>query len=596
MKPLDPKLMKYAGAARRYVIIISIIGFITALLVIAQIISLSFFISPIVDGKMTLGERLARPLPFIVLACVLVIRAALVYYRESLGHRAAAEVIIELRKQVIESAKTQGTRWAAKNGPHTVSLVTRGLDALTPYFVRYLPQLILSSTVTPLTLVVMAYFDLLSAVTALISIPLIPIFMIIVGRLTQEFSDHKLKTMEKLGSQVLDLLSGLVTLRALGRAKGPEKQIRKIGDDYNASTMATLRLAFLSGAILEFIATLSVAVVAVGVGFRLVSGSLSLSTGLIVIMLAPEVYQPLRQVGFQFHASADGVSAFNAALKIIESAKQDQGQTKVDFSGRDIKLDKVSIVARGRYAPFQASGLIRSGKITALSGPSGIGKSSLTMAILGLQEITEGRIVLQDGHSPAVDLSTCSADEKLASSTWIAQQPLLFPGTILSNVLLGSGIYAESYSALPKAEQSKLLSAAKQIGFDQVVEHFPSGWDTPLGAGGIGLSVGQRQRLALTRALLNPKSLVILDEPTAHLDAPSEDNIAVALNSLAEAGAIVLVIAHRKSLLKLANDVIVLEDHVFDQSELEAALIETEETEPDQAPEFNTFFTQGGEL
>ncbi|WP_243106670.1 ABC transporter transmembrane domain-containing protein [Actinomyces lilanjuaniae] len=284
MKPLDPRLLRHARAARRYIATTTLSGGVVAGLVIAQAVLVSQAVAPAV-----VGSGSARSVPALVLALGLVVvaRPLVLYLQESLAHRAATRTVIDLRRQVLQHAVALGPRWLALHGSDTATLLTRALEDLEPYFVRYLPQLLLAATVTPATTVVLLTQDLPSTVVVICTIPLIPVFMILIGRMTQAYSQERLEAMERLGGQVLDLLAGLPTLKALGREKGPAARVRALGRAYNRTTMSTLRVAFLSGAVLEFITTLSVAIVAVQVGFRLLYGNLDLSTGLLVLMIAP---------------------------------------------------------------------------------------------------------------------------------------------------------------------------------------------------------------------------------------------------------------------------------------------------------------------
>ena len=308
--------MRYAHAARRYIAITALAGGMTALLVVAQAVLISRSVSPIITSRTALSAVAPR---IALLALVMAARVIILYTQEALAHRAATRTIIELRRHVLQHAAALGPRWQAEHSSDTATLLTRGLDDLEPYFTRYLPQLLLAATVTPLTALVMLVEDLPSAIAVACTIPLIPIFMILIGRLTQHHSEERLTAMERLGGQVLDLLAGLPTLKALGREIGPAGRVRALGRAYNTATMQTLRIAFLSGAVLEFITTLSVAIIAVQVGFRLLFGHMDLATALLVIMIAPEIYQPLRQVGFHFHASANGVAAANAVFEILDT-------------------------------------------------------------------------------------------------------------------------------------------------------------------------------------------------------------------------------------------------------------------------------------
>lgn len=541
MKPLDPRLLRYAKSARRYILEIAILGTLVAGLVIAQAFLISAAASPVVTRSATLQETL----PTIgLLTIVVAARGLILYFREARGHRAADQTIAELRQQVVTKAVDLGPRWRAKEGADTVTLVTRGLDDLGPYFVRYLPQLILVMTVTPATLLAILLLDFWSALVALLTIPLIPIFMILIGKLTQTASEKKLTAMERLGSQLLDLLTGLPTLRALGREKGPRKALVELSRKNTETTMQTLRIAFLSGGVLEFLATLSVALVAVQVGFRMVAGNIPLQTGLVIIMLAPEVFEPLRQVGAQFHASADGIAAANSCFQVLEQpSRAPGGKPAPAIRNTAIKFDRLSVAARGAWAPYDLTATIEPAQITALAGPSGSGKSTAVSILLGLEQPTRGNVQLIGQGEEQLSIQEIDLPSWWDQLAWVPQSPTIVPGTVRENVdTLRTGV--------------SLNRAADLTGFTQVVESLPLGWDTPIGLGGVGLSVGQRQRLALTRALVEEKPLLVLDEPTAHLDAMSEDQVVRILKHFRASGTTILVIAHRTAVLSVADRVI----------------------------------------
>ena len=524
----------------------ALLGTITALLVLAQALLISATLSPVVSGSASLRDVL----PVIGgIAAVFACRALVVAAREAVSTRAAAAAVCELRERVVDASITLGPRWRATHGAETTTLLSTGLEDLRPYFISFLPQLVLVCTVTPAALAVILLLDFWSALIALIVIPLIPIFMILIGRFTQAASEDKLASMKRLTAQLLDLMSGLPTLRALGREKAPRTHLRALGAANTKATMATLRVAFLSGGVLEFLTTLSVALVAVEVGMRLVFGNISLFHGLAVIMLAPEVFEPLRQVGAQFHASANGVTASRAAFDIIEEAAAvDSPGTAAcpDMSHTEIVLDGVGVRARGAWAPTPTSGVIRPGSVTALSGPSGAGKSTIVACLLADMTPDTGRILLSPSpsslthdESALTDISPSTWRQQIS---WVPQSPTLVPGTILDNM---GGLSLQ-----------ELNTAAAATGFDTVLAATPDGWDTAIGSGGVGLSVGQRQRLALTRALAARSQVVILDEPTAHLDALSEETVVRAIDAMREEGRTVIVIAHRAAMMEAADVVI----------------------------------------
>lgn len=539
--------MRYARAARRYILTTTVTGILTAALIVAQAWLIAHAISPVVDGTASFQD--VTGLLWALLA-VFLARGTVMLIQELLAHRAATETIVQLRKQIMDKSLRLGPRWQSEHGADTVTLATRGLDDLEPYFTRYLPQLLLASTVTPATVVVMLTQDLVSSLIVIFTIPLIPIFMILIGRLTARYSAERLESMERLGGQVLDLLAGLPTLKALGRENGPGRRVRALGEAYTATTMSTLRVAFISGAALEFITTLSVALVAVEIGlFRLLPGNLSLTTGLLVIMIAPEVYQPLRQVGFHFHASANGVAAAEAAFQILEAEEAPAGTLPApDLRETEIVIEQLGVRARGNWAPHNLNATITPGSLVALAGLSGAGKTTTSQVLLKLLPADQGQIRLRSGSHDLL-LADVAADSWWEQVTWVPQRPVFLPGTVRSN-LLGDDV--DATSPIP----AELTAAAQKTGFDEVLATLPNGWDTQLGQGGVGLSVGQRQRLALTRALVEQRQLVVLDEPTAHLDAASEQHVLDAVQALREQGRTVVVIAHRHSLIDLADTVI----------------------------------------
>ena len=302
------------------------------------------------------------------------------------------------------------------------------------------------------------------------------------------------------------------------------------------------------------------AIIAVEIGFRLVAGSMDLFTGLLVLMVAPEVYQPLRQVGFQFHASANGVAAAESVFEILETPVPEHGSLPApDLRTATIRLDAVSVAARGAWAPAGLSTTIRPGSLVALTGASGAGKTTTTQVLLGLLPADRGRVRVVpapegDGLDGAVDLSEIDPGTWWEQIVWVPQRPTITPGTVLENVLSNAPGDTAGNAAGPVP--AELVEAARATGFDEVVAGLPQGWDTLVGSGGVGLSVGQRQRLALTRALCSTAPLVVMDEPTAHLDAASEAHVLTAVRALHASGRTVVIIAHRPALIALAEQTV----------------------------------------
>jgi ATP-binding cassette subfamily C protein CydD len=542
-------------------VLTAVLGVIMSVAVVFQALVVARLVGTLASG----GELTAKALKngLIILAVIVAVRVAVAWVQERFAHRAATNTIAELRGAVIRHVVALGPRFEAEGGAaKAAQLVTRGLDALDAYFARYLPQLLMVVTVTPILLVVAGFVDWVSAIIMFATIPLIPIFMILIGRLTEAYSARRLKTMAHLGAQVMDLITGLPTLKALGREHGPAGRVRELSQAHQKATFGTVKIAFLSGAALELIATLSVALVAVSVGLRLQAGHMALVDGLAIIMIAPEIYLPLRNVGAHFHASANGVAASNRVFDLLAvPAPADGTRAAPDLTKASIVFDNVSVQAPGRdyQAPTGLSFRLPPGSLMALTGPNGAGKSTAAAVLLGLTAPTEGRVLVEpgDGGEP-IDLAQIDRRSWWEQIAWAPQRPVLLPGTVLENLL-------ESYDGeaelTPEAE-----AAARAASFSEVVAELPSGWRTPVGQGGIGLSVGQRQRLALARVFLRGEPLVILDEPTAHLDAATEAQILESITELGRQGRTVLLVAHRPALVSQAHTSVAVESTAFSEA------------------------------
>ncbi|MDM7831684.1 thiol reductant ABC exporter subunit CydD [Cellulomonas edaphi] len=539
MRPLDPRLLRHARAARGYVALTASLGIVTAGLVVAQALLLAHALGRAVHD----GADLSAIAPWVAwLAAVVGARTLVTALQERFAHRAATRAVAELREGVVAHAASLGPRWLATGqGPGVATLATRGLDALEPYFVRYLPQLVLAATVTPATLLVILGLDWVSAAVLVVVLPLVPLFMWLVGRLTQGRSERGLDAMRRLGAQTLDLLAGLPTLRAFGRERGPAARVQALGDAHRRATMGTLRIAFLSGLVLELLTTLSVALVAVGIGLRLVHGGLDLVTGLAVLVLAPEVFNSLRQVGAQFHAASDGVAAAAAAFAVLETPLPADGTRPCpDLARTTVRLRGVSVTSATGRTPDDLDLDVRPGEVVALAGPTGSGKSTAVEVALGLLAPDEGTVELVGpaGTTPLADVVRADYWSQVA---WLPQRPVLEPGAV-RDVVGGADDAARS-------------AAAALTGLGEVLDAAPAGWDTAVEQ----LSVGQRQRVALTRALLSAAPWVVLDEPTAHLDAAGERVVLDTVRALRTGGRTVLLVAHRASLLACADRVVALE-------------------------------------
>jgi ATP-binding cassette, subfamily C, bacterial CydD len=513
-------------------------GAVVAATTIASAVLLAHVLARAVTdpGSRTLGHW---AIPLAVLAGLWSVRAVVGWLQARLAQRGATAVIADLSEQVLRSVTARAPSHFADVSGDAAAVITRGLDGLRPYFTSYLPALVLAAVLTPATLAVIAIYDRLSAATVVITLPLIPLFMVLIGLATRSRSEAALAATITLQARLLDLVAGIPTLRALGRAGGSVRRIAELAAAHRRSTMATLRMAFLSALVLELLAALGVALVAVGVGLRLVYGEMSLSAGLTALLLAPEVFWPLRRVGAEFHAAQDGKSAADMAFELIgESAGRTQGTRSVQARGAELRMDRVTVVGRDGPRPESLSAVMEPGSVTVLTGPNGAGKSTALQVILGITEPTSGRVTIG-----GVDLADLDLESWWRQISWLAQRPAIVPGTVSENLNLFGKL-------------DDCGSACQQAGFDCVLETLPLGLHTVLGRGGAGLSLGQRQRLGLARTLGSPASVLLLDEPTAHLDTATEAKVLTAITDRARRGDTVIVVTHRDRVLDIADEVI----------------------------------------
>lgn len=532
MRPLDPRLLRHARATRSYLVACVGLGAVAAGLIVAQAALLSDGIVAVFQHGATLSGLRGT---LIALAAVVVGRAALAWAQEVAAARAAATAKTQLRGRLLTHLVRLGPDWlTGERSGELATLTTRGLDALDGYFARYLPQLILAALVPAIVLARILPADTVSAVIIGLTLPLVPVFMALVGLSTQDRTRRQFRMLSRLSHHFLDVVAGLPTLKAYGRARAQVATIREATDRYRRATMGTLRLAFLSSLVLELVAMLSVALVAVGIGLRLVAGHLDLRTALLVLILAPEAYLPLRQVGANYHASAEGLAAAEQVFAVLETPVPPT-RTRADIPEGPLVVDGVTVRYPDRAEPALDgfSLALSPGETVALTGPSGTGKSTLLRTLLGFTATQAGSVRLG-----GVDLSDADPLAWRARFSYLPQRPHLFTGTVADNIALGA----------PGAAPDAVRTAAEAAGLD-------IGLDTRVGEDGAGLSAGQRQRVALARVFLRDTPILLLDEPTANLDPGTEADIVRAVRRFA-AGRTVLLVAHRPALLPLADRVV----------------------------------------
>jgi ATP-binding cassette, subfamily C, bacterial CydCD len=542
VRPLDPRLLKYAKTTRNYMAFAAVNGIVTAVIVITQAIVLGELLASVFIGGKQFVDVKGQ---LFLLAVLVIVRAVSAWFSDYIAARSSAAAKSELRMAVLSRSAKLGPAWInSKRSSDLTNTATRGLDALDVYFSRYLPQLVLSAII-PLTVgIAILTQDVLSAVIVGFTVPLIPFFMALVGWVTQSKVDKQWHSMQALSGHFLDLVSGLPTLKAFNRSRFQAKTIRSVGEDYRTSTMGVLRISFLSSLVLELIATLSVALVAVGIGLRLVNGTIQLREGLIVLLLVPEAYLPLRQVGANFHAVAEGLEAANHMFEILEHPLVEEAQN----SGLECEApDKIVFNNLSYTYPLSNSPALSNltatftaGSVSVITGVSGSGKSTALSALLKFFAPSAGTIQIDD--TDLADLNTSSWRRQVA---YLPQNPWLPNGTVRDALLMAG-----------EATDSQLVSVCGRAGLDFSDQtQFPNGLETKISTSS-GLSAGQRRRIALARVFIRDSKVIILDEPTASVDGDTEELIIQAVQELSAAGKIVIAVAHRPAMISVADQVI----------------------------------------
>jgi ATP-binding cassette subfamily C protein CydD len=544
VRALDQRLMRRARPVRRLVALDVALGLAAAVLVLFQATLLARVVAQAFAGASL--QDVSRDL--VLLALAFAGRGLLAWGFELAGRRAASSVLSELRLALVERRlREQPLALDGVEAAEVATSAVQGVEGLEAYFARYLPQLVLASIVPVVVLGWVAAIDFTSAGVMLVTLPLVPVFMWLIGRYTEEQTRERWQALRLLSGHFLDVVRGLPTLQAFNRSRAQAGVLGEVGERYRRTTMATLRIGFLSGSVLELAATLGVALVAVEVGVRLTGGSLGLQAGLTVLVLAPELYLPLRQLAAQFHASADGLAVAERMLELLDAPRAvGAGGRLVPPTPRNapVRFEAVSFAypSRPGLVLDELELELLPGETVALVGPSGAGKSTVAGLLLRFAEPSSGCVTVG-----GIDLAECRTELWRRLIAWVPQRPTIFLGTVTENIRIGD----------QGASDRAVRDAAMLAGADRFIRSLPSGYETLVGDGGRALSAGERRRIALARAFVRDAPLVILDEPTADLDPRSADVVAEAVERL-RVGRTVLLIAHRPELVEHADRVVTL--------------------------------------
>lgn len=523
-------------------------GWLNGGLIVAQ----AYLLSAVIAGVFLDGRSLADVSTQMVwLLTVALARGVLRYFQHTTAQRLAVSAAGGLRTRLMEKLFDLGPVYSQEtHSGGLTTLVMQGLENLEAYFGQYIPQLILAAAI-PLTILAFVFpLDPLSAAILLVTAPLIPIFMILIGKTGERLTQKQWALLKRLGMYFVDTVRGLTTLKTLNRAAEQGQNITRASEQYRSATLAVLRVTFLSALALEMLATLSTAIIAVQIGLRLLTGGMVFQQALFILIIAPDFYQPLRNLGLRFHSGINGVTISKQLFEILHRpvgrpAPVPSGPAETLASAPRLALRRVHFTYpdRPEAALREISFSLQPGTVTALAGRSGAGKSTLFKLLLRFIEPDQGDIWV-NGRL----LRDWNPDEWRKNIAWVPQMPFLLNGSITQNIVMGQ-----------PADADQLSKAIRLARLEDWINTLPEGPETPIGEGGVRLSGGQAQRLALARAFYRPAPLLLLDEPSAYLDAPNAIAIRAAIRELSE-GRTTLIIAHQPDTLAWADQVLVLEE------------------------------------
>lgn len=514
MKPFDPRLLRVAPETRRPVVVLGLLGAGQGLATIGTAFALTALVVAVVRQQPLL-------IPALATGALFAIRGLLGYLLERVAAWAGAQVSTALRERLLATWATRDAD-SRPDRAEALTLAAQGTASVEPYVARFLPSLIIAAIVPPLAIITLLVVDWPAALVVILTVPLLPLFAALIGMATRDETQRRWAALSALSGHFLDVMRGLPTLVSYGRGERQVQTIERVSDRHRVATMRTLRLAFMSSAALELLATISVAIVAVLVGIRLTHGSMELPVAMVAILLAPEAYWPIRRVGAEFHSAADGAEALDAILADLDADPTTTEAKGAELAGV-VRVRGISYTYPGTTRPvIDGLDMTATSGLTAVTGPSGVGKTTLLEIIAGTRLPRAGTVATGPVHL-------------------VTQRLFLGAGAIADNLTLGND-----------AGHDAIWSAVREVGLDGVIAALPEGLATVIGDDGFGLSAGQRARLVLARALLSPASVILLDEPTAHLDPAATDAIHSVITQMAQTRTVV-VVTHRRELLALAD-------------------------------------------
>ena len=546
MKALDPRLFRYSRNSRGLLFFSVLLAVLIALSTIFQALLLAKIVVALFQDRAEPGQLTDL---ILFLSAAIVIRSVLLFLTEVFSSRMSSRIIGELRENIFRALFKERSSVAISDRTGSITnLLTSGLSALQPYFAKFVPQLFIASAVPFFVGLVIAFTDPISGLIIFFTVPLIPIFGILIGKFTDVAVKRKWETLQTLSNHLFDLLSGITSLKVFGRANQQGKKLEESGESYRKETLSVLKVTFLSSLALELIATLSVAVIAVTIGIRLIDGKMLLFPGLTVLILAPEVYWPIRNVASYFHSASDGAAAAEDIFNLLQNQNSPEIAKRESIPSswkiKSISWSELEIHFQDRNPIIIPAGKAEKGEVLVITGPSGIGKSSLFSNLLGFNSLTKGQVRITDAYGSVLDISHVKLEEWRVLCSWVPQQPNFPPGTI-ENMLR---------SIRPHLTEADAWRTLRDCGIKR--SELPKGLSSEIGDFTSGLSVGQLRRLAIARALLKDGDVFLLDEPTASIDDISELELISLVNHLKSIGKIIIVISHRSKVIDSADRIL----------------------------------------